>query len=203
MKYLIILFSIFILLSCSSKQVVTKYYILENYSITDDDIQVDSLEITTLPYIVEIRPFIVAKAYNQSRIALRTNSNELNYFYFHHWADLPGSAVTFFTWKRIHDSGLFKICEIRLFDHEPRYQINGLVEQIERIDMKKNSSAHLKMTMDLTDAKSGELILRHSFDTFVPMKGSAGMNVFARNVSQILTNEVNSFINQIYTTLKN
>lgn len=202
MRNLFILFTLFIFLSCSSKQVVPKYYILENYSISDKELPADSLEISTLPYIAEIRSFNVSKAYNQSRIALRTNSNELNYFYFHHWADLPGSAVTYFTWKRVHDSGLFKICEIRMFDHEPRYHIDGLIEQIERIDMKGNSSAHLKMSMDLTDAKTGELVLRHSFDTYIPMKGSASMNVFAKNVSQILTGEINSFINRIYTTLK-
>ena len=74
---LIILLSI---ISCSRKTIIRKYYVLESRIAIDDssfDVQ------KKYPFKVDIRDFRVAKAFDQTRIAVRSESHELNYYFYH------------------------------------------------------------------------------------------------------------------------
>ena len=72
-------------ISCSKKSTIRRYYIIELASaghIARPDTSLFDLK-------VDVRDFRVARAFDQTRIALRTDSHELNYYFYHHWAVKP------------------------------------------------------------------------------------------------------------------
>lgn len=187
--------------SCTQKLVVTRYYLLSaNQDMDATGMEADSIS-HPLPYSVEIARFKISKAYDRERIAVRTQSHELYYYFYHSWAVDPQSAIRFFVWDQVYRSNLFRACEMEFFKGTPDYQITGLIDQIERTDMKKQSAAHLKMSLELRRYPSGELILNHHFDRSVPIRESASMNTFAQLVSLILLEECTAFIEQIKSAL--
>lgn len=187
--------------SCTQKLVVTRYYLLStDQKITEPDTEPGNIT-QPLPNSVEIGRFRISKAYDRERIAVRTQSNEIYYYFYHSWAIDPQSAIRFFVWNQVYQSNLFQACEMEFFKGTPDYQITGLIDQIERTDMKKQSAAHLKMNLELRQYPSGELILNHHFDRYVPMRESASMNTFAQLISQILLEECDTFIMQINSAL--
>jgi ABC-type uncharacterized transport system auxiliary subunit len=196
-KNLGLLFAIVVLLSsCAGEQIITKYYILDSptsYS--------DSLLVPYIPCKVRINPFSISEAYNQLRIALKTRSHELNYYYYNNWADNPADAIRYFSWKRIKDSGLFEMCELRLTDQIPDLYINANIHQIERMDLKKEHAAHLNMTFELLEVKTGRSLVIHEFDRSETFDKASGMNVFAESLSRILARETDLFLLKIITVM--
>jgi len=196
-KNLVLLSVIVVLLfSCAGEQIITKYYILDSptsYS--------DSLLVPYLPFKVRINPFSISEAYNQLRIALKIKSHELNYYYYNSWADNPADAVRYLTWKRIKDSGLFEMCELRMTDQVPDLYINASIHQIERMELKKEHAAHLNMTFELVEVKTGRTLVIHEFDRSETFDKSSSMNILAESLSQILAKETDLFLLKIRTVI--
>ncbi|MCD4692323.1 MAG: ABC-type transport auxiliary lipoprotein family protein [Calditrichales bacterium] len=200
-KILTVFMITILLFSCSKERALKKYFILE-YSTEAKETLFDTLNIATLPYIVQVNLFTICKAYDQNRIAVRSKSNEINYYFYNNWAQNPASAIRYFIWKQLKEADLFQICEMRLLDIQPQYQISGVVDQIERTDMENNFSAHLKMTIEFSDISSGKVLVKHSFDHYIPIDESSCMNTFAFKISQILARETNALAVKIYNNFK-
>ena len=199
MKFLKFILIGMILTACTGERIINKYYILKD---TDND-EVLNENITELPYKVVIGNFNVSSPYNQSRIAVRTKSNELEYYYYHHWADLPQSSISFYVWEQVKNAGIFKTFEPELFDIQPDFQLTGTVYQIERIDLEDSASAHIKMELALKKVSDMSTLVEHKFDRQVPIDEAAPMNVFVRIISDIIDEECDKFVNKIYVNLRN
>lgn len=193
-KFLLIFLLAAGLVSCTSDRVLKKYYILSEIA---PEQQADSSAHNTISLNAQVTAFKAARAYQQNRIALRTQSNELSYFYYHNWADNPASAVRYFVWNKLNSARLFKSCLLDLTLNPPDIFINGYVEQIERTGIRDNYSAHLKMYLEVVDVKSGDVLLRHSFDRSLPIEEDSSMNLFTQKISRILTEETNRFMQLI------
>lgn len=181
------------LFSCSKKTIIRNYYLLElpqSVNITADS--------TASPFMVnvDIRDFSVAKAFEQTRIALRTESNELNYFYYHHWAVRPSYAIADLVFRVFDQLGMFQRT-VRGFSYNPDYLIRGTVESIERYQAGKNPAAHLAMSLQLVDAETEVTLVRHHFDRIEELKKDKSMNAFAQKLSEMLYQECDVFASKV------
>jgi ABC-type uncharacterized transport system auxiliary subunit len=191
-----------LIVGCSSEQRVIKFYTLDTYDLNATSIDP---EITGDPFpsIAEVARFSVAGTYNQNRIALRTGSHELQFYYYHHWADLPGQAVTYFVWQHLKNARIFAQCEMQYYESVPDFEILGTIHRIERIDMNEVSGAHLSMSLELIRVDDKRIEINHSFERTEPFEHRADMNVFAAAVSKILSEETDVFIRAVRNFLQN
>ncbi len=189
-----------IILACSHSTVVPRYYILSDQS--EPASATDSMAKETLPYVAEMGRINISDAYNRERIALRTKRHELNYYYYHLWAQPPATAIRYFVWKRLFERQIFDETILEVVNRLPKYRVIGVVDQIERTGFENNHGAHLKMTLALYDYETGQAVFRHSFDRTETMKAKTDMNTFAAVISDILRQETDRFINKIYRHVK-
>lgn len=196
-NYIYVFITVFLLAGCAGEQRAIKYYTIDSYAIEPPetaDIHFDE----PLPYIVEVADFTIAGPYNDSRIALRTDSNELEYYHYHQWAETPGHAVRYFIWRILHDAGIFEVCQLRLTVRTPQYVVTGAINRIERVDVEGEAGAYIDGAVDLVDVRENRILVSHRFDTLAPFAANASMNVFAREVNNILQNETHVFIEKIH-----
>lgn len=182
--------------SCGSSPVIKRYFILDSANL---NISIaDSLKMShPLPYAVKVEPFSISRSYNQDRIALRTRSNELQYYYENNWAEGPATAIRYFTWQQLKNAHLFERCFIQASDRDPDLLVTGAIHRIERMVRNDGHAAHVAMTLELVNLRSGKTLVSHHFDRELPLEDDARMNIFARLVSQILNEESTQFIHKI------
>ena len=183
----------FCLFQCGKKAMIRKYYVLEtqkvNQRITGDPIQ-------PVAGNVDVRDFRITKAFEQTRIAVRSESHELNYYYFHHWAARPSSVIPDMVCSLVDRAGLFHHCA-RGFTSKPAFLIKGQVEKIERIHKNNTVAAHISAILELTEEKTNTPVLRHDIDLIVELKDDKSMNAFARAISYLLEQETEVFITKM------
>lgn len=197
MKHTIILIAALLLFAgCAGEQRAIKYYTIDSYVIAPPDTIAIGLE-APLPYVVEIIDFSIAGPYNDARIALRTGSNELEYYHYHHWAETPGHAVRHFVWKILHDARVFDVCQLRLTVTAPQFVVTGAINKLERMDVEGEAGALVDGVFDFVDVRTKRIIISHRFNTFTSFADNASMNVFAQEVGAIFSNEVFTFIDKI------
>jgi len=184
-----------VLSGCTRRVMMRRYYLIEL-----DPAKLSKIFKFDNPinHSVDVRDFNVDRAYRQTSIVLRSGTHELNYYYYHYWAVRPGLAVADMVYGIVEHSGLFKNC-YRGFSYNPDFIIQGHIQQLERVQIKKIISAHLKGTINLTGAESGEIILRHDFDRIVGLGSKNDMNTFVTEISSILFNETNKFLKKCET----
>jgi ABC-type uncharacterized transport system auxiliary subunit len=186
---------------CSSEQRIIKFYTIDMYepgSIRTEERVIEE----PLPYVAEIARFTIAGPYNQNRIALRTGTHELQYYYYHHWADLPGSAAMYFVWQHIKNAQVFAYCELQLYETLPDFEILGTIHRIERVDIGDFTGAHLSMSLDLLRVSDERIEVSHSFERTESLERREGMNSFAGAISKIMYEETNEFIRLIRQVLQ-
>lgn len=196
------LLGILVLSGCASKRILKKYYILEPSLKT---VLADSLRYTTLPYRVLVNPFIVRPAFKSKKIALRTRSNELQYYIYHLWGEAPDDALRFFIWRRLNVLNVFKQASVELTNTAPQYLIDGTIDLLEwqtPNDHVDKPVAHVQMVFYFKDFKSGKILVKHAFDRTAPLPAKSSMNDFALAVNRILNREVDIFIQEIILKLK-
>jgi ABC-type uncharacterized transport system auxiliary subunit len=204
MLYKVILYFLFLTFniywSCGSNSLIQRNFVLEyNYSVENDNNFPSGCIL--FPYIVRVDRFNISKAYNQDRIALRTKSNEIVYYYYNNWAENPSSAIRYFVWEKIKEYNIFKATELNDIELSPQFVIGGTISQIERVAYDNKHAAHIKMILEFTDYKSVKTIVLHQFDRSSDMDENASMNLFASEISRILNEECNSFIKKICSQL--
>ncbi|MBW1803792.1 MAG: membrane integrity-associated transporter subunit PqiC [Deltaproteobacteria bacterium] len=178
---------------CSKKAMIRKFYVLETQS---SIIEVKGDRIQPLAGNVDVRDFRIRKAFEQTRIAVRSESHELNYYYYHHWAARPSSVIPDMVSTLVDRSGIFCRCA-RGFTNKPDFIIQGQVDIVERIEKERIAAAHLNATLELTDEKTDSSIVRHAFDLTVDLKEDKSMNGFARAISYLLEQESLVFIEKM------
>ena len=178
-------------LSCSKKAIIRNYYLVE----LPKNIEIRPAA-EMFPVTVDVRDFQVAKAFEQTRIALRTASNELNYFYYHHWAVRPSYALADQAYQTLDRLRLFRQVN-RGFSYSPQYLVDGNVHSIERSHLDNQVSAHLSMSFQFIDKKTGLAVVRHEFDQLKKLDKTKHMNAFAMAVSEIFYQETLVFADKI------
>jgi ABC-type uncharacterized transport system auxiliary subunit len=195
MKKIIIVF-VLLLAGCAGQQRAIKYYTIDSYTIDQPELS-ERAHRTPLPYVVEVLDFSVSGPYNDTRIALRTGSNELEYFHFHQWAEMPGAAVRYFIWRVLSDADLFETCQLRVAVAAPQFIVTGAVNRLERTDIEDEAGVQVNAVFQLLDVRENRMIVSHDFNNFRPFSRNAPMNIFAQEVTNIFREELYVFIEKI------
>jgi ABC-type uncharacterized transport system auxiliary subunit len=195
MKRLSILFIVLglIMIQCGKRAMIRKYYLIEIPSDTTR-VHADSL---CFPVQVDVRDFQISKALDQTRIALRSDSHELNYYFYHHWAVRPSAGIPDMIYNVLSKKRCFSRL-VRGFSSHPDYLITGFIYHLER-DETDRVKAHLTADIKLVDAQSGITKVVHSFDRIEAYKHPDNMNAFAVTVSELLYQEIMIFTDKIVT----
>ncbi len=188
--------TLLLLVGCASEQRTIKYYTIDRYTIEPQD-TVAVGAATPLPYIVEVVDFTVAGPYNDTRIALRTDSHELEYYHYHQWAEPPSRAIRYYVWRVVHDANVFQVCQLRVAAGSPQLLVTGSINKLERVDDGEDAGAFVDGVLDLVNVRENRIVLSHRFNTFVPFPANTPMNVFANEVGSILFEETYAFIEKI------
>jgi ABC-type uncharacterized transport system auxiliary subunit len=182
---IVLIFIVAFGLTCTKKVMVRRYYVIELPAV----VMATFADSTQFDKKVDVRDFQIARAFDQTRIALRTNTNELDYYYYHHWAVRPSSAVADFVYDMLVQMKLFSNVA-RDISYNPEYLITGDVKSIERIHIRKKSYAHVYIIMNFLDADTEEVLVHFQDDQTVLLEPDGGMNTFSRKISEI-TAEIN------------
>jgi ABC-type uncharacterized transport system auxiliary subunit len=183
---------------CGKRAIVSQYYLLENpWALAPEEPPV----VSPLPYSVDVRDFQAGKAFDQTRIAARSGSNELNYYFYHYWAVRPSMALTDMVYEVIDQAGLFERCT-RGYSTSPDFIISGHVMRCERLLREDVDGAHLAVVLELIDRASEQQVIRHEFDHTVELDKDGSMNGFASAISHILFREAIHFSEKITAQLE-
>ena len=193
---LILIFSLFFI-QCSKKTMLRKYYVLE-IALPQMEASLDSL--SALPYRFEVKDMTVAKAYNQTRIALRSASHELNYYYYHNWAVRPPVAISDLVYQIMKNSG---VCPNTSRGHmaNPDYIVTGYIDQLERNELGDRPVAHISGYFELNQATTDKRVVNYQFNRDMDLVNTHSMNTFADVISTILFEETQGFIRKIHQEL--
>lgn len=181
--------------ACSKKSVIRRYYVIEMPALETQNIQ----GLQQFDYKVDVRDFRVGSAFDQTRIALRTRSHELNYYYYHHWAVKPSQSVADVVYEFGEQTDVFRQL-FRGISYNPDYLITGQVKSIERIEEKNASFAHLSLQLELLNAESEVTVVQHEIDQTLPLEEGT-MNEFAQQISEIILMANQEFFAQVSTYL--
>ncbi len=195
---LVLSFLILASMSCSKKTVVRRYYVIELPAVAMKTFS-DSIRFN---YRVDVRDFRIAGAFNQTRIALRTGTNELDYYFYHHWAVRPSNAVADFIYDLLVQKQMFTRVS-REISYNPDYWISGDIKSIERMLVDKESYAHIHLVIDFIDARAEETVVHFEEDQTALLESDNSMNTFARKISEILANMTDSFLQRVSEYLAN
>lgn len=178
---------------CGKKVMIRKYYIIESpYSISP----VDSTNINTINVSADVRDFQISRAINQTRIALKSNSHELDYYFYHYWAVRPAAGVADMVFQILSYKNIFKRLT-RGYSSQPNYLVTGDIRHLERDETSKKVNAHFAAIFELIDTKANATIVRHEFNRMEPIHNSKSMNAFAETISRILYEETEVFTQKI------
>jgi ABC-type uncharacterized transport system auxiliary subunit len=180
-----------------------RYYVIEIPAIVKDgDMTENKSQFSTLSHNAEIRSFKLPATYDQIKIVVRTNSNEINYYYYHQWAELPSDQIKNFIADKMNRVKIFENTTVEHIYTQPDYLITSDISAIERVDDETGSSAHIEMSLHLIDFLSKKKILTHSFNRFESINRTDPMNTFVSEISKILDEETDHFIQKIFNTVK-
>jgi len=186
---------------CAKKSMMRNYYLLMPSSTPPAGHIIGDIG-EPFPYKVDVRDFQVVRAFEQTRMAVRSKSNELNYYYYHHWAVRPSALIPDMVHFEISRSGLFQECK-RGFTHNPDFIIQGRITQVERLHTSKIPSAHIAGSFELFNEKEQSVVLIHVFDRTVVLEKDESMNIFARTISDIIQHEISTFRLKIVNHFQN
>lgn len=185
-------------LTCSKRAMIRKYYILE----IDQNNLPDSTEFASpLPIHLEVRDFEVGKAFEHTPIVVRTNTHELNYYIYHHWAVKPGIAIADMAFSYLTQRNLFEK-NSRGYTTDSDYCLGGHIYTIERLEKDKQTYAHLHIKFELLDHSLKKSLLQYEFNREAFIKDKKRMNPVAHQMSLILQEELDIFIEKIINLIQ-
>ncbi|MBN1465190.1 membrane integrity-associated transporter subunit PqiC [candidate division KSB1 bacterium] len=193
--YLFLLLSL-VQFACGKKINTRRYYVLE--CTKSQQARPDT---SLFNVKVDVRDFRVARAFDQTRMALRTNTNELDYYFYHHWAVKPSLAVADFVYDVIEARNMFSGA-MRGISYAPDYIIEGDIKSLERLQEDKMAFTHVHMAVELIDARTEMTVVQYEEDQRLALEPAKSMNTYADVTSQILMHFTNKFLDQVHAHLE-
>lgn len=197
-KFLLLLFLMFLCLGCGSRVVIQKYYVIEPPENSADTSGAVRQPLTDESCV--ILPPAISPVFASTKIAVRTRSNEVSYFYYHHWAVTPQEAIANFLQSEVRNASLFAASGSRGWRINNAYRIGSTVEYLEYLEQGDNASAHLQMKLTFVRGSDGEELYAHDFNRTVRLRRK-NLNEFAAVISKILNDEMNVFLDGIQNYL--
>lgn len=181
--------------TCFKKTVTRRYYVIESPKM--ETVSPDSV---AFDLKVDVRDFQVAPAFDQTRIALRTASHELNYYYYHQWAIKPSQGVADVVYHILQSQKLFSNIT-RGLSYNPNYLITGEVRSIEHSQVGKKAFAKVHLMLTLADAETEKIIVQLDEIGEKEIKKDGTLNSFAEAVSDMISLMTQRFSDAIIAEL--
>ncbi|MBN1561147.1 membrane integrity-associated transporter subunit PqiC [candidate division KSB1 bacterium] len=192
-KFLCLVIAVLLVpLACGKKINTRRYYVLE---CTGRSPQARP-DTALFNVKVDVRDFRVARAFDQTRMTLRTNTNELDYYFYHHWAVKPSLAVADFVYDVIEARNMFS-GNVRGISYNPDYIIQGDIKSLERLQEDNMAFTHVHMAIELINARTEKTVVQYEEDQRLALEPVKSMNTFAGVTSQILMHFTDKFIEQV------
>lgn len=182
--------------NCTRNVTTPLYYLLDF-----DTPAFNDSTITLTNDVCEILPTRVSEVYDQHRIALRKRSHEINYYFYHQWAESPDVNIGRLIKKKLSSDALFARISEEVWNIAPRYQISSFVNNLEAVEGEDDLIAHINLKLELYDKQKKRLAVVHEFDQNQALE-EWDLNYLALAMSEILKSELNSFSVKIRTYLE-
>jgi uncharacterized lipoprotein YmbA len=114
---------------------------------------------------LRIEPVAVEDIYNDYRIVYRTSPYQLNYYSYSFWIKKPDKVVRDAIFAYFVKNNIFTKVTYEFAEGEPDYTLSAAVDVIEEYDLRNIWFAHLKMTIEIKDFKTGKTIVFYRFDS--------------------------------------
>jgi ABC-type uncharacterized transport system auxiliary subunit len=141
--------------------------------------------------VLAVEPFAVDTAYDDNRIVYRESSVRLDYYHYHRWSAPPGTLVADEMRAAYARTGLFTDV-VEGVTKEVSAVLSGRVLALEEVDTTRTKwKGRLRLSLQLRDAKSGELLWSQTVEEEEPMR-AATQEALALALSQALLRVVQS-----------
>ncbi|MDC0674473.1 ABC-type transport auxiliary lipoprotein family protein [Nannocystis radixulma] len=124
-----------------------------------------------------VRDMRVAGAYDDARMMYRESEYQLQRYEYHEWVVSPGGLVSDALRDGYAASGWFARVE-REYDASIDAELHGRVLAIEEVDLTETQwIAHLRLELELLDARTSERLWSHEYDLTRPLekRGPVGL----------------------------
>jgi ABC-type uncharacterized transport system auxiliary subunit len=177
----------------SEKTIVMRYYVMAIPASHPSNELDSSRPINVICKIDETETNPVLET---NQIINRSNSHEITYYKYHQWAIRPSIAVKEMVQNRITSSGIFQKVYARQSRSIPDYRFVTTLSQLEVIENSDSFSAHVNLAFAIIHNADDQVILGHQADRTNALN-TKDLNLFVKEVSQIIYEELNVFINKI------
>ena len=186
-------------LSCSTKTIRPRYFILDYRPILRDS----TLTVETpFPYKVQVSTMKIPRTFDRVSIVVRYSAHRLDYYRYNLWAIRPQITISDLIAQQLSEYRIFQKCQREFLEEKPDYEIIGTIEAIEKFDNESYTAAHLAMTLYLRTFDGYDNLLIHNFNKEIEMP-IFRMELFAKKLSDILQQEIDIFSKKIILYFEN
>lgn len=192
MKHIIksIVYVIFILsLFACSKVKESNFYLLEYQPSVPEELK----EHDQYPYFVQVKEFSINRAYDNSRIVIRSSAHKILYDRYSLWALRPQQSFADLLIQHINRLQLFTSCQKRFLHKKPDFLIQGQIKKIEKYENPDITRADLQFKIEMYDLETDEVVLCKEFTSYKKLYTS-NMSYFAKSLSEQLHESNEEFI---------
>ena len=116
------------------------------------------------PITLRLRPFSIERAYARTNMVYRLNPFQLDYYPDHLWAVRPADMITDLISNHLESIQLVETLVRRLDERgTPDYELSGTILAIEEFDSGDIWYGHLRISVVLTDFRSGRAVYSRIF----------------------------------------
>jgi ABC-type uncharacterized transport system auxiliary subunit len=191
---LVLILSVLFIAGCNSqRKIVNKYYLLE---IPEKHESPTGNNQAPLDGFCEISPVEVYPAFSSPKIAIRSNSCEIQYYSYHYWAQRPEESFTFMLEDYYSHVALFKGVSTRYWRLDPTYKLFTTIYNLEIIEQEKGATAHLELEFQLTNYSTKKILSKHRADLHQNME-TKDLNLFAQAIAEMFYQELKKFSDKV------
>ena len=189
-RYITTIGLLLLITSCISEQSVTnKYYVI---SMLNEQGEIETKGFETIPGSCEIGQVEINPVYESNQIVNRSDSHEISYYKYHHWAVRPSVVIVDLIQNYLESEDIFQSVSTRLSRAIPDYRFATRINHIEVIEDNDAFSAHISIEFRIIDNSTNRVLIKHDADRTRTLS-SKDLNMFARAVSGILLSELKAF----------
>lgn len=116
------------------------------------------------PFKVQLKKFEVSRLYDRDQFISRLSAYEIQEDRWNTWASRPSDMLTAVVERYFSEAQLFAQLSQEFLDERPDYILATAVKAIERFESDQQNFAHLALTMQLVEQKSGKVFWSYPFD---------------------------------------
>jgi cholesterol transport system auxiliary component len=156
--------------------------------------------------LIKVERFFVVQIFDSLAMVYKEGPNLRNVDAYNRWRIKPGDMVTDYLVRDLRNSGLFRAIFSYNDSKEPRYLLEGQVDEFLEVNEKDGRKAVLSLNVTFLDLKKKELLDRVIFQRdykFIEPVVEKTPEAYAQGMSKAMEKFSKQLISDIYQILKN